>query len=267
MVARRKMRTMPSALTPVQRVALFAPPQLLEGEDRAHYEELLARIYADVQPVGVIEELWVADTAYSQWDLMRWRRVKSQLLMVRVLKELEDFLCDVLGYDQYMEDFEGFLEESLQEHLPADEAQKLARRCALNDEDDRQEVNDRVNSLLEGQVMDLDMILDRAKAFRTKQLRIKYGRHETEAVKLINEFLALHGKTMEDFISDALTAELTTIERIDRLISNAEFSRNASLREIDRHRAAFGQAVRRSVQDIEEAEFRVIAPSSRKETA
>ena len=76
MVKRRKLK---SLLSPVQRLALFAPPQLLEGEDGAHYDEFLARLYADVQPAGVAEELWTDDFAYSQWNLWRWRRVKFRL--------------------------------------------------------------------------------------------------------------------------------------------------------------------------------------------
>ena len=51
--------------------------------------------------------------------------------------------------------------------------------------------------------------------------------------------------------------ELDKIERIDRLITVAETRRNAMLREIDRRRAALGQALRRQVEEVE-GEFEVI---------
>ena len=44
----------------VQRLALFGPPPLLEGEDAAAYDQLLARIYAAVKPLDIIYEIFVA---------------------------------------------------------------------------------------------------------------------------------------------------------------------------------------------------------------
>jgi hypothetical protein len=40
---------------------LFGPPQLLEGEDAAAYDELLSRICAAISPVDVIDEMLIAD--------------------------------------------------------------------------------------------------------------------------------------------------------------------------------------------------------------
>jgi hypothetical protein len=51
---------------------------------------------------------------------------------------------------------------------------------------------------------------------------------------------------------------LEYIERIDRLITIAESRRNSSLREIERRRAALGETLRRSVQEIEDGKFKVI---------
>jgi hypothetical protein len=39
----------------------FGPPQLIEGEDIAHYDELFARVTAAVKPADVIEEIRVCD--------------------------------------------------------------------------------------------------------------------------------------------------------------------------------------------------------------
>ena len=47
------------------------------------------------------------------------------------------------------------------------------------------------------------------------------------------------------------------IERIDRQITSAEARRNVSLREIDRRRAVLGEALRRTLPQVE-GDFKVI---------
>ena len=57
--------------------------------------------------------------------------------------------------------------------------------------------------------------------------------------------------------------KLDDIEQIDRLIAMAETRSNVTLREIERHRDVLGQALRRSLQKVEENELRVIEGGSR----
>jgi hypothetical protein len=61
----------------------------------------------------------------------------------------------------------------------------------------------------------------------------------------------------------------STISNGYRLTTIAESRRNASLREIDRRRAVLGERLRRSVQEIEDREFKVIetTPGTRKNAA
>ena len=66
---------------------------------------------------------------------------------------------------------------------------------------------------------------------------------------------------------DALIApylQLETIERVDRLTTIAETRRNARLREIDRRRSVLGEKLRRSMQEIEEREFKLIETTTGK---
>ena len=86
----------------------------------------------------------------------------------------------------------------------------------------------------------------------------EYVRREPKAVTLVHQLLTGAGKSMDAFMADALVEKLDYIERIDRLTTIAESRRNASLREIDRRRAVLGETLRRSVQEIEDAEFEVI---------
>jgi hypothetical protein len=51
------------------RLRLFGEPQLLEGEDPAAYDELLARFRAAVKPVDIIEEMFIADVVALEWEV------------------------------------------------------------------------------------------------------------------------------------------------------------------------------------------------------
>jgi len=92
----------------------------------------------------------------------------------------------------------------------------------------------------------------------------EYARREPGAVKLVNELLTRGGVTMDTLMAGALIEKLGAIERIDRLTIIAENRRNASLREIERRRTVLGATLRQRVQEIEDAEYDVIAPTPAK---
>jgi hypothetical protein len=87
----------------------------------------------------------------------------------------------------------------------------------------------------------------------------EYARREPDAVTLVQELLTAAGVSMDALTAGALAGRyaetLDYIERIDRLTTIAENRRNASLREIDRRRAVLGETLRRSLQEVEDAEF------------
>ena len=62
--------------------------------------------------------------------------------------------------------------------------------------------------------------------------------------------------TMEDVMAKTLEGEIDSFERFDRLLASSEGRRNNALREIDRHRAALGGAVRQAIDEVQDAEFR-----------
>jgi hypothetical protein len=95
-------------------------------------------------------------------------------------------------------------------------------------------------------------------ALKRRKSSCKNGRREPETVRLIGELLTAAGASLDSFMADALTAQLENVERIDRLTTIAEDRRNDMLAEIERRRAVFGAALRRNVQTIEDAQFRVI---------
>ena len=267
------------AVPSVSGQALFGPPLLLEGEDAAAYDEFLARIRAAVNPVDIIDDMFIADVVSSEWEDLRWRRLKLNLIRTRGLKALESFLAKKPECDLYAEHFAADLTEILQDNLPEDEAdsaQTLACRCAQNEADAVDKVNEILSSIrrnmgFEGYALDMNQILHRAQAHKAEELVQEYVRGGADAITLVHGLLSGAGVSMDALVADELQNGdyLDYIERIDRLTTIAENRRNASLREIDRRRVVLGQALRRGVQEIEDAEFKVIqtTPSKRKDAA
>ena len=213
-----------------QRFALFGPPPLLEGEDAAAYDQLLARICEVVKPADVIDEMFTADVVSLEWEVLRWRRLKSSLIRARGLEALEGFLAGQLDYDLYSEHFADQLAEILQDNLPEDQvdsAQVLAREYARNEPD----AVDKVNMILR---LNMTRVLDDAKGRKAKELVQEYVRREPDAVTQVLELLTDAGVSMDGLMADALARKLDAIERIDRLTTIAESRRNISLHEIDR---------------------------------
>src|SRR5438445_1317780 len=86
-------------MTSAPELGLFGQPQLLEGENAADYHELVARLYAAVKPLDIIDEMFITDVASLQREVLRWRRLKLSLIRKRALEALKDFLNEKLDYD------------------------------------------------------------------------------------------------------------------------------------------------------------------------
>ena len=244
---------------PARRFRLFGQPQILEGEDAAAYDELLARICDAIKPVDTIEEMFIADVVSLEWEVLRWRRLKWTLVQATGLKALEHFFVKQLeaNYALHEEHFERYLAEILRNNPPEDQADSvevLAAECAPNTE----EAGTKLDEVLGSIGLNSGTVLDDARAQKAKELLKEYGRREPETVRLVDELLTAARESMDVFMAGALAAKLDDIERIDRLSTIAEDRRNAHLTEIERRRAVFGAMLRRSVQEIEEAEFKVI---------
>jgi hypothetical protein len=267
--ARSQSKVVSSAPPPWRR--LFGHPSVLEGEDAAAFEELLARIRSAVKPADMIEEMFVADVVWLEWEVLRWRRLKGSLIRARGVKALEDFVYDQLDenddYELYSEQFANRLAEILQHNLPEDQAENAQRLAHKYAENEREAVG-KVDEILARNRVDIDDILRDARRLKAKELVHEYAQHEPDGVSLVDELLGRAGTRIEALTADALKEEFDYIERIDRLTTIAENRRNDALNEIERRRALFGETLRRSVQEIEDAEFEVIeAPTKGKNAA
>jgi hypothetical protein len=262
--------------SPAGRSGLFDQPNLLEDEDRAAYDDLLARVYAAVQPVNIIEEILINDFVFLEWEVSRWRRLKWSAMQAIGRKALESFLVKQLesNYALHEEHFKHYLAEILQNNLPEDQvdsAEMLAAECAPN----TVAAGEKLNKLLRSIGLELSTVLRDAQARRAEELVREYEQLEPDAVSLIDELLTGAGLSRDALLADALAKsfnqaeKLDYIERLDRLTTTAESRRNASLHEIERHRAVLGEMLRRRVVEIEEDEFKLIetTPAKRKNAA
>lgn len=250
-----------SAISTASSSRLFGPPPVLAGEDVDAYDELFRRVCEAVQPVDVIDEILIADVVSLEWEILRWRRLKAGLLRRRELRVLTDFLNrEELDYYLYGEYFQNDLQQVLQENLEEDQAEHVAQTLAHDCAQNKSDAVDEVNKILDRAGLDLDEILKRAETRKAKELADGYARHEPGAVKVIRELLAEAGTSVKSLFTERLwdQNDLDYIERIDHLTTIAEGRRNVGLREIDPRRAILGEKLRRSVQEIEADEFKVI---------
>lgn len=244
-----------------QRLTVFGRPLLLEGEDAAAYDQLLARISAAVKPADIIDEIFIVDVVSLEWDILRLRRWKRSLIRARGLETLECVLArriekHRLYSGELAEHLAGLLANVPEEQ--ADSAQTQAGKGAREEASDA----DKINKALARIGLNLKQVEDDWRAQKMKELAQPYLRHEGDAVTQNQELLSDAGESIDTFMAKALAEKIDIIERIDRLATVAESRRNAALREIERRRAVFGERLRRSVQEIEDDEFEVIEPTA-----
>ena len=64
----------------LRRPSIFGPAPILPGEDPAAYEQLRRQVASSLKPADIIEEIWVHDVVYLEWEILRLRRDKQNLI-------------------------------------------------------------------------------------------------------------------------------------------------------------------------------------------
>lgn len=91
----------------------------------------------------------------------------------------------------------------------------------------------------------------------------QWAKRDPEATKYVEGLLKSAELTMEDVAAQTMSVILGDIERLDGMAMRAESRRNSLSREIERRRSTFGAALRKSVDEIHEGEFREIGTSGK----
>jgi hypothetical protein len=240
------------------RSMFFAHGSLVEGEDKAAFDDLYDQLFDAIRPNDLIDEMYIADIVAEEWELLRWRRIKSATLSRLRSRVLRSFLEESIDYLHFQENFQEGLEAILREHLNEEDAEEHAGKLALGCAQYDSEAIETVREILSGTGRDFDKILKEAREARANEIVKLYRRHEPKAVELVDKLLADAATTIDDLVADGLEGDLETIERVDQMITINERRRSASLHEIDRRRSHLGEALRRSIQQIEQDESRMI---------
>jgi hypothetical protein len=101
----------------------------------------------------------------------------------------------------------------------------------------------------------LTPLVDRLQA---ETLAAGWAARKSDVVKEVNKLLTSAGLSTDIILAQTFSLKLNDVERIEHMVSLAEARRNATLREIDRHRQTLGQRLRQAAQQIEDGQFRVI---------
>ena len=83
----------------------------------------------------------------------------------------------------------------------------------------------------------------------------KWAARDADAIKEIEETLALPGLSIDLLTARVLINSLETIAQLDRMIASADSRRNAALRELERHRSNLAQTLRSASNDAIDAQF------------
>ncbi len=101
---------------------------------------------------------------------------------------------------------------------------------------------------------------------RSQELTSRWAAKEPEALAEVEQTLAAAGIYQETVMANTLSALIEPIERIDNLLADSEWRRNATIREISHHQAIFAEHLRKATEAIEVSEFEVL-PSPSVKTA
>jgi hypothetical protein len=85
-----------------------------------------------------------------------------------------------------------------------------------------------------------------------------WAARKPDVVEEVTKTLTSAGQTTDSIVAQTFSLKLNDIERMQHMMALAEARRNATLREIDRHRQTLGQKLRRAAQQLEDGQFRVI---------
>jgi hypothetical protein len=191
---------------------------MLPGEDERAYAALLARVRYDVGPKDILEEFWARDVVDLLWETLRLRRMKASLVAVSTRNALVEIL------------------------------EPIVNGSASGDADPS-----------DADPYNLDLMLKELTGARretpAQKLAAGWYRREGRAVEEVEEVLRGADLSMDVVTAVALRRSLGDVERIERMIVSAEARRNAVLREVARHRAAFAEELRRSSGSVRDAEF------------
>jgi hypothetical protein len=222
---------------------ISAAPRLVQGEDQADFDKLYRDIRDSVRPKDAIEEIFVDDIALEQWEIMRWRSVKSTAHRQVRSRALKKFLMSRIDVG-FEETAVILLKRNLLVGHDVDE--ELAQEYAENPSVALEMVRETLGS--PNQREELEATPCHATAWDLANL---HGRDEASIVEWADQLLAEESLILDDLLIPVFRTNFDFFVAVDRQITVSEGRRNQGLREIERHRATLGADLRRFIERIE----------------
>ena len=85
---------------------IFGNPPLIYGEDIKDYEALEHHILSTISPTDAMEQIWTRDIVDAQWEIMRYKKIKTSILnasrhnsLISLKKEFPGKIAKIVEFD------------------------------------------------------------------------------------------------------------------------------------------------------------------------
>jgi hypothetical protein len=90
-----RRKTMDQKTEDLKQTLIFQP-SLLSFESQRDYRRLEEAIRDEISPQDLLEEMWTSEIVEGEWEIMRLRRYKSQIVNLARLKSLRNLLPSIM---------------------------------------------------------------------------------------------------------------------------------------------------------------------------
>jgi hypothetical protein len=77
--------------------AILREVPLLMTESKAEFDRIRDALNEETKPRGIIEQMYVADTAYLSWEILRLRRSKAAIINLAFRAALKNLIRSFCG--------------------------------------------------------------------------------------------------------------------------------------------------------------------------
>ena len=109
---------------------LIGPPLLLPGEDASQYSAFAEKIRDYIGPIDVIEEIQLVDYVALEWEIVRLRRAKANLIRSSTHAGLSELLKPFLQWTERTNLAEGWAKR---DHAAVKEVRQLLAKAGLDE--------------------------------------------------------------------------------------------------------------------------------------
>jgi hypothetical protein len=214
---------MPRKISPsaARNFSFLTRPLLLRSESEREFQQLLGALKEEIQPHGVIEEMYVAEIAIIIWDILRLRRCKVTILNAAFPNALRSLL-----YGSSWQEVPPL--EDIQPSYPPDLERTMATVSVWKD-------------------------AERERARKVDDLAKRWFSSKS-AKQTVSGILRRSQQDESAIETAAIRASSTSLDWLEKMLAALEARRDRSLRRIAEYRESFADRVRASADRIIDAE-------------